>query len=72
MRMCDAHYQLLRQAIKDRGLWSLVSTSGEEAAKRMSGESDKFDPLLGAYNRILVKAVEVASTEIFRGETDEQ
>lgn len=56
MAWCMDHWTRLREAIDKRGLTSLISESGEEAAKKMVSEInegeqtiDNFDPLLSAY-----------------------
>jgi hypothetical protein len=56
MKFCMPHWEALRKAIDDRGLYSLVATSGTEVVSKMVGESsdgvsvDSFDPLMGAHN----------------------
>jgi hypothetical protein len=52
---CQRHWDLLREAVRARGLSALVSEGGEEAARKMerqlAGEHtvDSYDPLLAAY-----------------------
>lgn len=63
MRFCAPHWEQLRQAIKDRGLDSLVADSGEKAARNLVSEGaegatvDNFDPLMGAHNAIVSRAM---------------
>lgn len=64
MKMCQPHWDRLRQAIKSRGLFDLCPLSGEEASKRMESAMngpitlDNFDPLMGAHNNILSAAMQ--------------
>jgi hypothetical protein len=55
MKMCSPHWEMLRAAIKDRGLSALVADSGQQAVSNMESEMrdgptiDNFDPLMGAH-----------------------
>lgn len=66
MRMCMDHWNKLRDAIRERGLYSLVADSGEKAASNLVNEVkdgtsiDNFDPLMRAHNGILAKCMEMA------------
>lgn len=52
------HWDKLRSAIDDRGLTSLISEGGEQAAKNLVSELsegrtiDNYDPLMSAHNLI--------------------
>lgn len=61
MKLCADHWNALRDAIKARGLWPLVASSGEEANRRMSStnERDRFEPLIGATVTITTAVLEV-------------
>lgn len=59
MNFCQSHWDKLRAAIKDKGLETLISDSGEKAARVMAEAAngremtlDTFDPLLGAWGAI--------------------
>ena len=60
---CRPHWDQLRNAIKARGLWDLVSTSGEQARERLAHPGpetlDSFDPLIAAHNLITNNALEL-------------
>lgn len=56
MKFCRPHWEALKQAIKDRGLYDQVATSGEEAAQRFANGTP--DPLMDAYTRISFRAVD--------------
>lgn len=64
MKFCQAHWDKLHDAIKDRGLWHLVAKSGEaaqEAAKRQLEGTDTaadFDPLMSAHWAIYARAID--------------
>lgn len=62
MRYCQAHWDVLRQAVKDRGMWDLVPTSGQEATERMAeqlrGGEPKFDPLMSLHWHYVNSAIE--------------
>jgi hypothetical protein len=63
MRFCTSHWEALRQAIDARGLSSLVAETGEQAARNLASETsaggtiDNFDPLMGAHNAIVARAM---------------
>lgn len=63
MKFCNSHWESLRQAIQDRGLTPLISSSGEEAAEKLADELqrgenvDNFDPLMRAHNAIWANAM---------------
>lgn len=55
MKFCMPHWDAIRAAIKDRGLYALVPDSGEKAMTSMASQMqdgpsiDNFDPLMGAH-----------------------
>lgn len=59
MKFCHPHWEALRTAIKDRGLYALVADSGSQAASNMVSEIadgptiDNFDPLMNAHWTII-------------------
>lgn len=54
MKCCQPHWEELKQAIKDKGLYQLVHSTGEALMESMvnqlNGDHDKkdFDPLMNA------------------------
>jgi hypothetical protein len=50
MNWCQPHYDKLKDAVKARGLWSLVGNGSEDLETAISGK--RFDPLLGSWARI--------------------
>src|SRR5438132_1202052 len=65
MKFCQTHWDALKAAIESRGLGHLIKKSGEDAveavARQVQGIDDKsdFDPLMGAYWRIMARIVEI-------------
>lgn len=68
MNICTDHWEKLKQAIKDRGLWQLVSKDGEEATQCLTQDiesgiagkkmdPDYYDPLLSATWMIYTEAL---------------
>lgn len=61
MKFCDKHWEQLRQAIKDKGMWSLVSKSEGEAVQEivneLHGRVHKYDPLMTAHTAIVAAAL---------------
>ena len=59
MQFCHPHWDMLCDAIKDRGLSALVAESGQQAASNFASELsdgpsvDNFDPLMGAHWAII-------------------
>lgn len=73
MKYCMNHWNALKDAIRERGLYGFVSTSGEEAAKRtvstLAGEDrGPPDPLIEAHNMVLKMATERIGLDLFVGE----
>lgn len=66
MQFCRAHWDMLRAAIEARGLSGLVAKDGRAACENMKaelqGRADKsnFDPLMGAHNMIVGRALGLA------------
>lgn len=74
MKMCEPHWEMLRQAIKDRGMWHLVADSAEEAGNRIAammrngGETkDTFDPLMACNNMIMSTALQMGGGYLLAG-----
>ena len=65
MRMCEDHWQKLRDAVDATGLGTLVSEGGQEAMMKMvaglqEGPSiDNFDPLMQAHNAIMANTMTI-------------
>lgn len=59
--MCKEHWDLCREAVKDKGMWSLVARSGEEAMENitdeLSGREPRFDPLMSLNNHYMGDAL---------------
>ena len=65
---CKDHWEQCHQAIKDRGLWHLVSEDGEEAVERtISGAEREFDPLL-LLNLMITQAAIGCLGELLKGD----
>jgi len=71
MKFCQTHWDALRAAITERGLFGLVAKSGEEIVRKQiaeieSGETSKttFDPLMGAQNTIVSRALFLVGIDI--------
>lgn len=69
MKICQDHWVQLKEAIKDRGLWELVSSNGQHLADRLNKElesggpsPDTFDPLASAMFMIMTNALKVGGT----------
>ena len=67
MEFCQPHWNALRQAINKRGLSTLVSEGGEQAALKVRRQVeegvtlDTYDPLMGAHNAILANVGDIIS-----------
>jgi hypothetical protein len=64
MKFCQTHWDQLKQAVKAKGLFDLVSTDGKEVMQKVVGELEgakptleNFDPLLAANNLIWANAI---------------
>lgn len=62
MQVCQHHWDMLREAIAERGMADLVASSGQEVALRMA--SDGFDPLVVSHNLILKNLADRAGAGI--------
>ena len=67
-QFCMQHWTMLREAIKDRGLGGLISTSGGEVVEKLTAEkltdAERFDPLAGAWLRITEKLLDVFGFQV--------
>lgn len=76
MKFCQTHWEKLRQAIKDRGLWPLVATSGENAASKLTAAFEQgpsrtnFDPLMDAHNAIVANVLGLVGLALFNANED--
>lgn len=50
MNWCQPHYDKLKDAIKERGLWNLVGNGAQDAKDAIEGK--RFDPLLWSWASI--------------------
>jgi hypothetical protein len=61
MKICPTHWQMLRDAVTERGMDKLVSRDGREACDRMiqemEGQAPLFDPLLALNNHFWSEAL---------------
>lgn len=70
MKICDSHWQQLRQAITDRGLAGFISKDGEHATENMVAQlqgtntKENYDPLMSATFAIWGNALEAFGVEI--------
>ncbi len=61
MKFCQPHWEQLKNAIKVRGLFDFVSSSGMEAVTKTSADQSKaenFEPLMGSHNMIVANALQ--------------
>lgn len=72
MNLCEKHWEELKQAIKDRGLYHLVAKSPEEATQNavdsLEGKEPPFDPLMSASNMIFSHALDAVGFDVMRPE----
>lgn len=65
MQFCMPHWETLKTAIKDRGLYALVADNGEGAMSNIASELtdgpsiDNFEPLMGAHNAIISNLMKI-------------
>jgi hypothetical protein len=78
MKMCQPHWDALREAVKTKGMWHLVSRNGEEAAERAQRLSDKkrdadpkdYDPLFDTHMMIMSNALQAGGTYLMGTKED--
>lgn len=75
MKMCQDHWDKLREAIRERGLYEFVAKSGDVASEKMKAELEStadetkpYDPLASANWGIATQAVEQGATYIMFGD----
>lgn len=65
MKFCQPHWEELREKIRERGLYGLVATSGEQAVAQLvdgvenGTKKTNFDPLMAAHNQLVSNAIGV-------------
>ena len=73
MKFCDTHWDALKQALKDRGLWHLVG-DGESLKSRVTEEIEgthttaSYDPLWDATNMIYANALQRGGLYLLQGD----
>jgi len=74
MKFCMKHWDALKEAIRARGLDGLSAKTGETVVAKQveelkAGESSKttFDPLMGAHNAIVVRALDIVGLDLLTG-----
>jgi predicted dienelactone hydrolase len=75
MKFCTPHWEQLKQAIKGKGLWDMVSADGKEAVQKLTAPQTRetFDPLIAAHNMIINASLEmVGPAALFGEETAEK
>lgn len=77
MKFCQMHWDRLRDAIREREIYHLVATDGEDVVARMkeASESDKptlamFDPLNYAHMQIISHALDAGGLAIMAHNDD--
>lgn len=74
MKMCLPHWDALKDAIKERGMWPLVTESGEAATKRAVSEmenkatNETYDPLMSANFMIWNAALRTGGLYLMTGD----
>lgn len=68
MRMCQEHWDKLKEALRERGLMGLVPQGGEAAAKLLS--EGRPDPLMAAHNAIVGNAMDAFGIAIMMPNED--
>lgn len=77
MRMCMRHWEMLKQAVVDRGLSAMISDGGEELVARLASQQeegitvDNFDPLMYAMTVIIEQSIGYASEAAGQAGVDE-
>src|ERR1700692_1583669 len=70
MRICQPHWDRLRQALADRGIDHLGAKSGQQAMANIvtelegRGDENDFDPLMACNNMIFAKGLEIVGFEL--------
>lgn len=72
MKFCGAHWEELRTAVRDAGLDRFIAKGGEEVVTRLVRDdptrkpAENFEPLLGAWSAITVRALETAGLGVMQ------
>lgn len=73
MRMCQTHWDMLRNEVTAQGMGDMVSANGDIAAMRMvaqiTGAAEEsrtdFDPLMRCFTMIMTRTLEIAGLAAF-------
>lgn len=74
MKFCQTHWDMLRASVESRGMGHLVAANGRDALARTvadlegRAEPDDFDPLMGAHNVILSRALDAVGLGLMFGD----
>lgn len=70
MKFCLPHWDALKAEIERLGMTALIAKSSEELHERLKNElesgttKDTFDPLMGAHNLIVSRALDMVGLEL--------
>lgn len=74
MKPCADHWKMMRDAIEEAGMSSLVAINGEEAAKNMATELEggeaPFDPLMSMHWHWMISAMRIGGLYLL-GQTED-
>jgi hypothetical protein len=76
MRFCQPHWDQLRDAVRSRGLYDFVASSGKEAVARMAAQFEDasdgkpYDPLMAAHFMIVDRALELGGLYLMTQKED--
>lgn len=77
MKFCLPHWDKLREAVRARGLWPLVPTSGQQAGAMLADQLEaratskgNFDPLMACHNMIWQRALEMIGLSLMADNED--
>jgi len=74
MKFCHFHWDMLKNAVEDKGMWHLVAKSGQEAMERTKSEIEdgsqpgNFDPLMRLHWMISGRALEGLGLYLLSGD----
>lgn len=77
MRFCTRHWSDLKAAIESRGLGKFIAQKGEAVVDRMVSQlengpsTENFEPLMGAHNAIVARALEIGGIELMMPNEDD-
>lgn len=69
MKFCQPHWDALKDKVKEKGMWSLVSDGPDKAVEFIINPGPQtFEPLMSCHNMIVTNALQAGGLYLMQGD----